>query len=188
MLTTIVAAAAVVVLIVLVAVIFMIVCVCLRSHKRKKVPLKVGNFGCVEDSMTEANKESETQFTNSVHKAASVNNKQLMSVSSIPVLDGIYSNPDEVENVATTLVCLRKHEKKGKDEASNIQCEENSAYQEVEHGNRVDHIQCVENSAYLEIKHEREFQCRENCAYQDCHTNIEVDNIQSSISYYEECM
>ena len=166
----------------------MIVCSCLRNHKRKKVPLKVVDTGCVEDSMTETNKESETKFTNSVHKAASVNNKQLMSVSSIPVLDGIYSNPDEVENVATTLVCLRKHEKKGKDEASNVQCQENSAYQEVEHGNRVDHIQCLENSAYLEIKHEREFQCRENCAYQDCHTNIEVNNIQSSISYYEECM
>ena len=81
---------------------FMIVCVCLRNHKRKKVPLKIDDTGCVEDSMTETNKESETKFTNSVHKAASVNNEQLMSVSSIPVLDGIYSNPDEVENVATT--------------------------------------------------------------------------------------
>ena len=90
--------------------------------------------------------------------------------------------------IVTALECLRKHKKKGKDEASNIQCQENSAYQEVEHGDRVDHIQCLENSAYLEIKREHEFQCRENCAYQDCHTNIEVDNIQSSISYYEECM
>ena len=87
--------------------------------------------------------------------------------------------------IVTALVCLRKHKKKGKDEASNIQCQENSAYQEVEHGDRVDHIQCLESSAYLEIKHEHEFQCRENCA---CHTNIEVDNIQSSISYYEEYM
>ena len=38
--------------------------------------------------------------------------------------------PDEVENVATILVCLRKHKKKGKDEASNIQCRvSNSAAQ-----------------------------------------------------------
>ena len=88
---------------------FMIVCVCLRNHKRKKVPLKIDDTGCVEDSMTETNKESETKFTNSVHKAASVNSEQLMSVtSSIPVLDGIYSNPDEVGNVATTSFTERK--------------------------------------------------------------------------------
>ena len=106
-LTTVIAAV-VVILIVLVAVFFMIVCVCLGNHKRKKVPLKVDNLGCVDDSMTETNKESETKFTNSVHKAASVNNEQLMSVSSIPVLDGIYSNLDEVENVATTSFTERK--------------------------------------------------------------------------------
>ena len=92
--------------------------------------------------------------------------------------------------IVTALVCLRKHTRKGKHEASNIQCQENSAYQEVEHGNRVDHIQCLENSAYLEIKHEHEFQCRENCAYQECCTkqqHIKVDNTQSSNSDYEEC-
>ena len=92
--------------------------------------------------------------------------------------------------IVTALVCLRKHTRKGKHEASNIQCQENSAYQEVEHGNRVDHIQYLENSAYLEIKHEHEFQCRENCAYQECRTkqqHIEVDDTQSSNSDYEEC-
>ena len=57
--------------------------------------------------MTQTNQESETKFSNSVHKAASVNSKQLkepVSASSIPVLesDGIYSNADEVENVVTT--------------------------------------------------------------------------------------
>ena len=101
-LTTVIATV-VVILIVFVAVFFMIVCVCLRNHKWKKVPLKVDNLGCVDDSMTETNKESD-----SVHKAASVNNEQLISVSSIPVLDGIYSNPDEVENVATTSFTERK--------------------------------------------------------------------------------
>ena len=85
-----------------------ILLVCLRTHKQKKVPLKVDDTGCVESSMTETNKESETKFTNSVHKAASVNNEQLMSFSRIPVLDGIYSNPDEVENVATTSFTERK--------------------------------------------------------------------------------
>ena len=107
-LTTIVAVAVIVVFIILVAVFFVIVYVCLRNHKRKKVPPKVVDTGCVEDSMTETNKESETKFTNSVHKAASVNNEELMSVSSIPVLDGIYSNPEEVENVATTSFTERK--------------------------------------------------------------------------------
>ena len=52
--------------------------------------------------------------------------------------------------IVTALVCLRKHTRKGKLEASSIQCQENSAYQEVKHGNRVDHIQCPEDSAYLE--------------------------------------
>ena len=63
--------------------------------------------------MTQTNQESETKFSNSVHKAASVNSEQLkesMSPSSIPVLesDGIYSNADKVENVVTTSFTERK--------------------------------------------------------------------------------
>ena len=88
------------------------------------------------------------------------------------------------------MTCLRKHKRKGKHEASSIQCQENSAYQKAEHGNRVDRVQCLENSAYLESKMSMNFSV-ENCAYQECRTkqqHIEVDNIQSSnLHYYCEC-
>ena len=139
----------------------------------------------ITDELTPTTESSTTSYPPSISSSAPTPIKAIIIVISVlPTLILLIT----LAMIVTALECLRKHKKKGKDEASNIQCQENSAYQEVEHGDRVDHIQCLENSAYLEIKREHEFQCRENCAYQDCHTNIEVDNIQSSISYYEECM
>ena len=126
-------------------VIFVIVFVCLRNHKREKIPLKVDDTRCLEDSMTQTNQDFETKFNDSVHKASSVNSERLkesMSASSIPVLesDGIYSNADEVENVVSA-------------SCSNIQCLENSAYQEIKYDREVNSIKCLENSAYGDIKH-----------------------------------
>ena len=80
-----------------------IVSMCLSNHKEDttSLSLKVDDIRELDDNMTQANKESETKFSNSVHKTTSVNIEQVkesMSVSSIPVpeSDGIYSTPDDV--------------------------------------------------------------------------------------------
>ena len=106
-LTAAIAAMVVIFLTILVVVFLVIVVVYLRNHKRKTY--KNNN---IQYSMTEANKESETRFSNSVHKAATINSeqqtKEFMPSSNVPVLDGIYSNPDEIQNVASSSFIERK--------------------------------------------------------------------------------
>ena len=97
----------IVLMVVLVTIFSVIAFVFLRNRKQEKAPLRADNVGYLEDSMTQTSKESETKISNSIHKITSVNSEHLkesVSASSIPVpeSDGIYSTPDEVENVVST--------------------------------------------------------------------------------------
>ena len=95
-------------LLVVVLLVLVMAFVFLRNRKREKLPLGADNLGYLEDSMTQTSKESETKMSNfGVHKTTSVNSEHLkesVSANSIPVpeSDGIYSTPDEVENVVST--------------------------------------------------------------------------------------
>ena len=92
--------------------VIILVVVCLRNHKRKKY--KDNNLQYLEDSK-EANKETEIKFSNNisyVYKTSTINSeqqtKEFVSSNNVPVLDGIYSNPDEIQNVASSSFIERK--------------------------------------------------------------------------------
>ena len=212
--------AVIVILIALVVVLFVmiIVSMCLRNHKEDTtlLSLRVDDIRELDDNMTQANEESETKFSNSVHKTTSVNSEQVkesMSASSIPVpeSDGIYSTPDDVviDSISFT-ESKSPYRDVGQQQAKqntlycqsnnstlyNIQCQNNSAYQETKFKYKCEDkdIKCLENSAYGNIKHGVD--CTSECL--DSHEctkqrEYKADNSQhpqvvSEGSDYEECV
>ena len=97
---------AVLFLFVLLLVFLMMVRVCHKNHRQSRKTLRINSNEFLEDSMIGANNQPETKFTNSVFKTVPVNseyqNEEFLLDNNIPTFDGIYSNPDEVENVVST--------------------------------------------------------------------------------------
>ena len=208
--------AVIVILIALVVVLLVIiVSMCLRNHKKDTVSLRADGIGELDDNMTQANKESETKFSNSVHKTTSVNSDQVkesMSASSIPVpeSDGIYSTPDDVAIDSISFTERKSpyrdvgqqqakqntlHCQSNNSTSCNIQCQYNSAYQEtkIKYKSEDKDIKCLENFAYDNIKHGVD--CTSECldSHECTKQQYKADNSQhpqvvSEGSDYEECV